>query len=228
MKDGTVGLYLFTDSDRLGVERLGASADAIAQMIRDRDDGLGYSFAIRDRAEVVGYYFIHGIGVADARGLGGWVGPAHRGQGYGTFGLGMVLQFAFQNLRLDRVFADSAPLPDDRAAWLRVLAKHRFDASSEPPSLNREGWRAARERPALAALHSGLRAILESELAAGNEIAEVGDGWPDQDSVFIRLRNPFQPREGSLPAGVEFLAVDDPHWWVAEYHSQSPRHLLVY
>jgi hypothetical protein len=228
MKDGTVGLYLFTDRDRPAVEGLGAAPELIERLIRERDQGSGYSFVIRDRADVVGYYWVSGIGGGEAREVGGRVGPSFRRQGYGTFGLGMLLEFLFQNQRLDRVFAKPAESDDDRAAWIHLLGNHGFAVDAVPPMLARDRWKDLREGPKLAALHPGLRAILEAELAAGNEIAEAGGGWPDPDSVFIRLRNPFQPRPARLPPDVEFLAVDDPHWWMAEYHSRKPRHLLVY
>lgn len=76
-------------------------------------------------------------------------------------------------------------------------------------------------------LHPALRAILDAEIAAGNTIREVGGGWPRRGSVFIRLRKPFQVRPEEVPAGVAYVAVNDPHWWREEYSIGEPPHLLV-
>lgn len=93
--------------------------------------------------------------------------------------------------------------------------------------LTRAGWLAHRDQPAIAAIHPDLRAILDAELAAGNEIAETGGGWPDPDSVFVRLRDPFRAKPSALPPGVVYAEPNDPHWWNAEYSSRSPRHILA-
>jgi hypothetical protein len=69
----------------------------------------------------------------------------------------------------------------------------------------------------LAAEHAG---------AAGNSVGETGAGWPDTDSIFVRLREPFRTKP-SLPDGVSYTEPNDPHWWKADYSSKSPRHVLA-
>jgi hypothetical protein len=64
-------------------------------------------------------------------------------------------------------------------------------------------------------------------LAAGNEVIESGGGWPDADSVFVRLRDPFRTTPSPLPDGVVYTEPNDPHWWKADYSSRSPRHILA-
>ena len=145
----------------------------------------------------------------------------------------MILDFAFRNLQTPRVHA-FAPLGD--AAAERTLATFGFgpapaEAASRPDAVHvalaRADWIAHRDRPALARLHPALRAILDAELAAGNEVAETGGGWPDDDSIFVRLRDPFRTTSSPLPAGVTYTEPNDPHWWRADYSSQSPRHILA-
>ena len=76
----------------------------------------------------------------------------------------------------------------------------------------------------MALLHPALRAILDAELAAGNEVAETGGGWPDPDSVFVRLRDPFRTKPSPLPPNVVYTEPNDPHWWKADYGTvSSPR-----
>ena len=135
-----------------------------------------------------------------------------------------MLDVAFQNLQRDRVRADASP---DDVASQRLLARLGFASTGETAELTRQLWQEARNRPALGALHPSLSAILATELAAGNEVAELHTGWPDADSVFVRLRQPFAHRPSNLPAGVQYKELNDPHWWKAEYTSENPRHILA-
>jgi RimJ/RimL family protein N-acetyltransferase len=212
----------------------------IEQQMKERAEGNAYVFAITERREVVGVCGLHGIERKQARDLGFWTGRPFWGKGYATFGVKMVLEFAFQNLRLERVNACAL---ESNAASRRVLEKNGFQLLRlEPhndPSLKRPDelqavyeitrlqWENCRNAPALTALHPALRTILQAELAAGNEIVETGGGWPDRDSVFVRMRHPFRTRPMPLPDGVAYNELNDPHWWKAEFTSRSPRHILA-
>ena len=124
-----------------------------------------------------------------------------------------------------------------QAAWLHVLARLGFHERPPAPGdaatrqaeweITRAQWRDARSQSALAVLHPALRTILEAELAAGNEVAETSLGWPDPDSVFVRLCEAFRSRPVPLPEGVEYQELNDPHWWKAEYRASKPRHVLA-
>ncbi|MFO1498363.1 MAG: GNAT family N-acetyltransferase [Verrucomicrobiota bacterium] len=215
--------------------------DFIAAHLKERTEGSAYGFVIKDRDEVVGACGLHRIEGVKALELGYWVGRRFWGNGYATFAVGMLLDFAFRNLRLEEV---TAHVLESNPASRRVLEKNGFHLQSVGPhedpllkqpdelqaiyQITRRQWHDFRNGPAMAALHPGLRQLLEAELAAGNEIVETGRGWPDPDSVFVRLRSPFRPRSGFLPDGVSYLELNDPHWWKAEYHSLRPRHILAY
>jgi hypothetical protein len=82
----------------------------------------------------------------------------------------------------------------------------------------------------LALLHGlcpELRLLLDAELAAGNRVAETGAGWPNPSSILVMLAHPFRCTPSSLPPGVEYLEVNDTHWWKAEYHHLPTGHLLA-
>jgi hypothetical protein len=146
--------------------------------------------------------------------------------------LRLALELAFRNLQRERVHVLSNA--GDVAAQ-HTLAPFGFMSADPNPAapnvvrstLIRADWIAARDRPALARLHPDLRTILDAELAAGNEIAETGEGWPDADSVFVRLRDPFRTKPASLPAGIVYTEPNDPHWWKADFTSGRPRHTLA-
>jgi len=132
--------------------------------------------------------------------------PSDAGRGYGTFAVRLTLELAFRNLQLARVYV--RPPGGDIAAG-RTLQKFGFNREGESgvaePNvatgwvLTRDAWIVHRDRPVFAALHPDLRAILEAELAAGNEVAD----------------------------GVVYTEPNDPHWWKADYTSRSPRHTLA-
>jgi RimJ/RimL family protein N-acetyltransferase len=216
-----------------------AARDFITRQLAERAEGTAHVFVIKDRQELVGLCGLHGVDGEQARELGFWVGRPFWGRGYASFGVKMVLQFAFRNLRLERV--GSAPL-ESNAASRRVLEKNGFrllhlerhaDPLLKRPdellaiyTIGQIEWRDCLSAPALAALHPDLRVILQAELAAGNEIVETGGGWPDPDSVFVRLRYPFRPRP-SWPDGLQYTELHDPHWWTAELSTRAPRHILA-
>jgi len=218
-----------------------AARDFIAAQEKERMEGIAYVYAIKDHKELVGLCGLHGIEKDYARELGFWIGKPYWGKGYATFGVKMVLQFAFKNLRLERV--GSCAL-ESNAASRRVLEKNGFrllhlgphqDSGLKRPDeqvayyeITRALWLDSINTPALASLHPALRAILAAELAAGNEIAETGGGWPDKDSVFIRLKHPFKTPHSPPPPGVKYTEPNSPHWWKADYSTGKPAHILAY
>jgi [ribosomal protein S5]-alanine N-acetyltransferase len=253
------GIYLLSIEDADALQRLASDPDVAATtriphpypenaarefidaQLKARAEGTDYVFAIKERNELVGMCGLHGIENNHARELGYWVGKPFWRQGYASFGVRMVLSFAFENLRLDSI--GSCAL-ETNAASRRVLEKNGFRFEGLHPhqdpllkrpnellavyEITRTEWRRFRDAPALLALHPSLKAILHSELAAGNEIAETGGGWPDKNSVFVRLRKPFVTPPSELGDGVQYTELNDPHWWKAEFSTLSPRHILAY
>ena len=213
-----------------------AGDEMVARTTADRNSGAAYWNAVVDRGEVKGLAALLNP-YTDNGEVRAWIDPASRRRGYGELAVRMVLEFAFRNLQLRRV--TTIAHPDDSAAT-RTLAKFGFVPADDTPgaarsapnaatiyALTRTEWIAHRDRPAIAALHPDLRAILDAELAAGNEVVESGGGWPDADSIFIRLRDPFRTTPSPLPDGVVYTEPNDPHWWKADYSSRSPRHILA-
>lgn len=214
----------------------GAGAAMIARTTDDRLAGTAYWYAVVDGRTLAGIAALLGPYTDDAQ-VRAWIDPAVRRRGYGELAVRMVLDYAFRNIQLRRVGA-VAPTGDIAAA--RTLAKFGFTTENAEPdgaplapnaetryAITRTEWVAHRDRPAIAALHPDLRAILDAELAAGNEIAESGGGWPDEDSIFIRLRDQFRTTPSPLPDGVTYTEPNDPHWWRADYSSRAPRHILA-
>ena len=62
-----------------------------------------------------------------------------------------------------------------------------------------------------------LKKLLDAELAAGNEVVETGGGWPEKNSVFVMLKEPFKVKHEHRPAGMTYTEPNDPHWWKADY-----------
>lgn len=254
----TTGIYLLAPEHAEAIQRLAADSRVaatssiphpypehgarhfVAQQLEDRAAGTAWVFAIVDRAELVGVCGVEGLGRGDAPEIGYWIGAPYWGRGYATFGVRMLLEFVFNNLRLDSVAARSL---EGNPASVRVLEKNGFrrvgvrpntdsglHAVGEPVvhlDISRAEWQAHRNGPALELLHPLLRQILDAEVAAGNEVVETGGGWPDGDSVFVRLRDTFRTRPDPVPAELTYTEPNDPHWWRAEYSSRSPRHILA-
>ena len=212
----------------------GAGAGIVERTAADRVAGTAFWSVVVDRGTAKGVAAVIAPYGAEPH-LQVWIEPPARRQGYGGLALRMTLEFAFRNLQLERVHV-AAPASD--IAVPAMLGKFGFARSNDPIAagspdvplkwtLTRVDWIAHRDRPALAALHPDLRAILDAELAAGNEVAETGGGWPDPDSVFVRLRDPFRTAPSPLPDGIVYSEPNDPHWWKADYSSRSPRHVLA-
>lgn len=79
----------------------------------------------------------------------------------------------------------------------------------------------------VAELCEELRPLLDAELATGNSIVETWRGWSKGDSLCVMLARPFTARSNTLPAGVRFAAVDDPHYWKSELVCDRTRHTLA-
>ena len=205
-----------------------AGKDMVDRATADRLAGSAYWSVVVDRNVPKGLCALLGPYTGHPE-LRAWIDPSARGNGYGELAVKMTLEFAFKNLQLPKVWT---PTPADAAAS-RTLAKVGFGPSDAGPNapffwtVTQQEFVAARDRPALASLHPDLRAILDAELAAGNSVVETGAGWPDSDSVFVRLREPFRTKPSPLPAGVTYTEPNDPHWWKADYSSASPRHVLA-
>jgi [ribosomal protein S5]-alanine N-acetyltransferase len=234
MTTKTAGVYLLSLEDAEAIQRLASDADVaattriphpypengardlISGQLKERAEGTGYIFTIKDRQELVGLCGLHGIEGASARELGFWIGRPFWGKGYASFGVKMVLQFAFQNLRLERVGSSAL---ESNAASRRVLEKsgfrllrlerHNDPALKRPDELlaiyevTRTQWQDFINAPALAGLHPALK------------------------EIFVRLRQPFRTSSSSIPESVQYTEVNDPHWWKAEFSTRSPRHILA-
>ena len=213
-------------------------ADTVARLSAERLAGDAYWNVIVDQREVRGVSGLVGPYTPEPL-LVIWIDPESRRRGYGELAARLGLEFAFRNLQLAHVCTAADPAD---AAHQELLSKVGFakggptqptPGDPAPPigrvirCLTREDWLAHRDLPALARLHPALREILDAELAAGNEVVETGGGWPDPDSVFVRLRDPFRTKPSPLPSGVIYTEPNDPHWWKADYSSVSPRHILA-
>lgn len=211
----------------------------IEEARRQREAGNAYVFAIMEGGHLVGACGLHEIVPGETAEVGYWVGRPHWGRGIATFATGMLLEFAFRNLRLPRVIARTL---ERNHRSRRVLEKSGFAVigmerhqhpgwnPDEPlvrHELASEAYFARRYEPFLRDLRPELRQILESELAAGNEIGDCSRGWPEKASVIVALKKPFRKVTEARPAGVEYRVIGDPHWWNAEYSTKHPSHLLT-
>lgn len=72
---------------------------------------------------------------------------------------------------------------------------------------------------------SKLTSILIQEIELGNEIVETSKGWSSPDTIIIFLKKPFI---GIYEIdNIEYLNLDDPHYWKAEYFDRSKNHSLA-
>ncbi|HLU40546.1 MAG TPA: GNAT family N-acetyltransferase [Planctomycetota bacterium] len=196
----------------------------VAARIAEREEGSRHTFAIEDRGQVLGLCAL-ALGDDDRGRAEVWVAEPFRRRGHGAFALGMLLEFAFTNRRLDTVEASA----DDEPAR-RLLARWGFAApGDEGPRrvLTAAAFQGRRHAPALARLVPALKAIVDAELAAGNEVVETSTDWPEPGSILVRLRRPFCVAHGT-PEGVRYAELNDPHWWKAEYATGSPRQFVVH
>ncbi len=61
-----------------------------------------------------------------------------------------------------------------------------------------------------------LKAVFEAEIAAGNAFKEEWFDWPEGWHSVLLMRPFGTPIRRDL-AGVEFVNINDPHYWKAEY-----------
>ncbi len=200
------------------------AVEFVREQTEKRARGEAYSFAIEQRGILTGVVTLMNVQNSSAE-LGYWIGRAFWGQGLATYAATQILEFAFQNLRLSLIRADAV---EQHIVSRRVLEKTGFRFRGTMPNdvalathcpnlplaryeLTRVQWLEYQHADAVAALHPGLRILLEAELAAGNEIRESRRGWPEPNSVFIRLREPLRVTPRAIPEGVHYSCPNDSH-----------------
>jgi hypothetical protein len=183
-------------------------SEAIGRHLAQRAAGSGYAFVLTQSDEVLGVCTVQGVGASGIPVLEVHLAGEHRNGDNAAFAAGLLLDFVFENLLLDRVTLTG-------------------DVGGVPSLVTRTSWQEERNRSAVAMLPAPLRPLLEGELAAGNAVMETRRGWPDAESVFVRLRQVFRAKPTVLPKGVTYSEPNDPHWWRAEYTTTAPRHILA-
>ena len=111
-----------------------AIADYIAAATEAREEGRSFVFVLTNRETVLGVCRL--IGVRGVPRLIVAVGHAYRGQGNGSFLVGHVLEFAFENLGLERVTATGP--------CLRLVSQ--FGLLADGHGLTRQEWQEARTK----------------------------------------------------------------------------------
>ena len=69
--------------------------------------------------------------------------------------------------------------------------------------------------------------MLDAELAAGNRVADRGPSPHHPQGVLVLLAADFKNRPRVRPAGVDYVEINDPHWWKAEYVHRPSGHVLA-
>jgi RimJ/RimL family protein N-acetyltransferase len=111
-----------------------AVADYIMEATKAQDEGRSYVFVLTEGAELLGICRL--IGVRGVPRLVVAIGHAYREQGNGSLLVGQVLEFAFENLRLDRVTATGP--------CLRLVSQ--FGLLADGRGLARQDWQEARAK----------------------------------------------------------------------------------
>lgn len=131
---------LFREPDVAAAAGFGMSPspDAVAEYIADahkaQEEGRSHVFVLTEGAELLGICRL--IGVRGVPRLIVAVGHAYREQGNGSVLVRHVLEFAFENLELDRVTATGA--------CLRLVSQ--FGLQADGHALAREEWQEARAK----------------------------------------------------------------------------------
>lgn len=79
-------------------------------------------------------------------------------------------------------------------------------------------------------LSNELKKILQSELDAGNQIVETSIGGfskTELNHLFIFLEKPFQTPIKKNISGLEYVEVNDTHYWKAEYNDKRNHQTLA-
>jgi len=108
----------------------GEAAREIAQAIADREAGSAYCFAILADGEFVGVCKLKEVTPEQGE-LGYWIGVPFWGMGIATCAADHVLQFAFLELKLNRVVAHTMA---ENPASARVLEKLGFEFVVSKPN----------------------------------------------------------------------------------------------
>lgn len=187
---------------------IAAMAEAIGRHLAQRAAGAGYAFVLTHGGGVLGVCTVQEIGASEPPVVAVHLAREHRNEDNAAFASRLLFDFVFENLLLDRVTL-------------------KGDVGGASGTVTRVTWQGERNNSALAMLPAPLRPLLEGELAVGNEVLETRRGWPDADSVFVRLRHAFMAKPAVLPEGVTHNEPNDPHWWRAEYATMAPHHVLA-
>ncbi len=123
--------------------------------------------------------------------------------------------------------AYTAPFPQlSLLQWFALKAAGTYDEYMKHSSPEAQQHKI---EEALAMLHQlpvSLQGLLDAELKAGNKVAGVSRGWPDERSIVVELVKRFHIKYKQ--AGLGYTLTNDPHYWYAEYATTDrPRHILV-
>lgn len=72
-----------------------------------------------------------------------------------------------------------------------------------------------------------LQPLLDAELARGNAVATVGAAPGSINGTLVLLAEPFRALPDALPAEIQRIAVNDPHWWHEEVRCTLHQHVLA-
>jgi hypothetical protein len=72
-----------------------------------------------------------------------------------------------------------------------------------------------------------LRGLLAEELTAGNRIADCGPSPHNPRGVLVLLAADFKHRPAVPPPDVDYVVINDPQWWKAEYVHRPSGHVLA-
>jgi hypothetical protein len=95
----------------------------------------------------------------------------------------------------------------EQAAIVSSLDRGDFDTGTKV-----SGWLQLARR-----LPDALRAALIAELRAGNQLASIESmGWPSEGSIIVSMHERFSVGRHTLPIGVTWRKLNDPHYWREE------------
>ena len=86
------------------------------------------------------------------------------------------------------------------------------------------------DKSIIESLSANLSAVLQAEIAAGNEVCETstGDFSNCSDShLFVWLKYPFKTPIRNDLVGIVYRNIDDKHYWKAEYDDMENHQTLA-